>query len=51
MGGEVLGFVNALYPNIGECQVQGWEWVGWGAEEGGKGIGNFRGETQKRDNI
>jgi hypothetical protein len=37
MGGETLGPVNALCPNIGECQDQEWEWVGWGA--GGEGRG------------
>jgi hypothetical protein len=38
MGGEALGPVKALGPRIGECQDQGWEWVGWeagGGREGG----------------
>ena len=35
MGGETLGPVKALCPNIGECQDQEWEWVGWGAGRGG----------------
>jgi hypothetical protein len=34
MGGEALGPVKALCPNIGECQGQEWKWVGWGAGEG-----------------
>jgi hypothetical protein len=28
MGGEALGPVKALWPSIGECQDQEWEWVG-----------------------
>jgi hypothetical protein len=38
MGGEALGPVKALCPSIGECLDQEWEWVGWGAEGGGRGL-------------
>jgi hypothetical protein len=38
MGGEALGPVKALYPSIGECQDQDWEWVGWGAGGGDRGF-------------
>ena len=51
MGGEVLGPVKALCPSIGELQDQEWEWVGWGARGGGRGLGIFTGETRKWDNI
>jgi hypothetical protein len=51
MGGKALGPVKALCPSIGECQDQKWEWVGWGAEGGEKGLGIFGGKTRKRDNI
>jgi hypothetical protein len=34
MGGEALGPVKVLCPSIGECQVQKWEWVVWGAGGG-----------------
>jgi hypothetical protein len=40
MGGEALGPVQVLCPNIGECQDQEWEWVGW-EEEGGGGDRGF----------
>jgi hypothetical protein len=38
-----LGPMKALHSNIGECQDQEWEWMGWGAggfSEGklGKGL-------------
>jgi hypothetical protein len=51
MEGEALGPVKALCPNIGECQDQEWEWVGWGAGEVGRDMGIFREETRKGDNI
>jgi hypothetical protein len=38
MGGEALGPVKALCPSIGECQDQEWEWVGWGAGTGDRGL-------------
>ena len=31
MGGEAVGPVKALGPNIGEWKDKEWEWVGWGA--------------------
>jgi hypothetical protein len=34
VGGEALGPVRALWPSVGECQDQKWEWVGWGAGGG-----------------
>jgi hypothetical protein len=40
MGREALGPVKALYPRIGECQDQEWEWVGWETGEG-EGIVDF----------
>jgi hypothetical protein len=42
MGGDALGPMKTLCPNMGEWQDQEWEWVGWGA--GG-------GETRKGVNI
>jgi hypothetical protein len=48
MGSEALGPVKALFPSIGECQDQEWEWVGWGAGRGVEGIGDFqRGNYEK----
>jgi hypothetical protein len=35
---EALGSVKALYPNIGECQEQEWEWMGWKAVIGNRGF-------------
>jgi hypothetical protein len=35
MGGEALGPVKVPCPSIGACQGQEWEWVDWGAGEGG----------------
>jgi hypothetical protein len=51
MGGETLGPVKVLCPSIGNCQ--GWE-VGMGglvSRGRGDGMGVFRGETRKGDNI
>jgi hypothetical protein len=36
MGGEALGPLKALCPNVVECQNQKWDWMCWGA--GGEGI-------------
>jgi hypothetical protein len=47
MGGEALGPVKALFPSIGECQDQEWEWLGWGAGEGGGDRGFLEGELGK----
>jgi hypothetical protein len=44
MGGEALGPVKVLCPNIEECQDQEWEWVGWGAGGGGKDRGFLEGK-------
>jgi hypothetical protein len=51
MGGEALGPMKALGPNIEECQDQEWEWVGWGVGGGERGWGIFGGEARKGDNI
>ena len=51
MGGEALGPVKVLCLSIGECQGQEWECVVWGAGGEEKGLGIFRGETRKGDNI
>jgi hypothetical protein len=44
MGGEALGPVKALCPNIKEFQDQEWEWVGWGSGRGGRGRGFSEGK-------
>jgi hypothetical protein len=51
MGGEVLGPVKVLCPSIRECQGQKWEWMGWEAGREGRGVGIFKEETRKGDNI
>jgi hypothetical protein len=51
MGGEDLGPVKVLCPNIGECQGQEWESVDWGEKRVGEDRGFFKGETGKGDNI
>jgi hypothetical protein len=49
MGGEALGPVKVLCPNIGECQGQE---VGLGGlVSRGRRKGIFRGETRKGDYI
>jgi hypothetical protein len=40
MGGEALGPVKVLCPNIGECQDWEREWVDWGV--GGYRVGDFQ---------
>ena len=47
MGGEALGPVEVLCPNIGECQDWEWEWVGWGAGTGGGVRGFLEGKLRK----
>jgi hypothetical protein len=47
MGGKALGPAKALCPNIGECQDQEWEWVGWGAGPGGGVRGFLEGKLGK----
>jgi hypothetical protein len=47
MGGEALGPVKALCPNIGECQDQEGECVGWGAGERGGDRGFSEGKLGK----
>jgi hypothetical protein len=47
MGGEGLGPVKALRLNIEECQDHEWEWVGWGAGEGGWDRGFLGGKLGK----
>ena len=42
MGGEALGPAKILFPSIGECQDRKQEWLGWGAEGGKEGIGDFQ---------
>jgi hypothetical protein len=51
MGREALDPVKALFPSVGECQDQTWEWVGWGAWGGGRGKEIFGEETREGDNI
>jgi hypothetical protein len=51
MGGEAFGPVKVLYPSVGECQGQEAGLGGLVSRERGKGVGVFRGETRKGDNI
>jgi hypothetical protein len=51
MGGEALGHVMSLSPSIGKCQGQE---AGVGRlvnRRRGEGMGVFRGESRKGDNI
>jgi hypothetical protein len=36
--GEALDPVKVICPSIGECKGQEWEWVGWGAGGGDRGL-------------
>jgi hypothetical protein len=47
MGGEALGPVTVLCPSIGEYQDQEWEWVCWGAGQGGGDRGFSEGKLGK----
>jgi hypothetical protein len=51
MGEEALDLGKIICPSTRECQDWEREWVGWGAEGGGKGQGIFGGEARKGDNI
>jgi hypothetical protein len=51
IGGEALGPVKVLYPSIGGCQSQKAGVGGLGSRERWEGMGVFRGETRKGDNI
>jgi hypothetical protein len=51
MGGEALGPVKARCPSVGECQGQKMGVGGLVSRVRGKGMGAFRGETRKGDNI
>ena len=51
MGGEVLGSVKVLCPNIGECQVQEVGVDGFRRRGRGEGLGLLGGETRTGDNI
>jgi hypothetical protein len=51
MGGEALGPVKVLCPSIGEWQGQEAGVGGLGSRGREKGMGIFRGETRKGDNI
>jgi hypothetical protein len=51
VGGEALGLVKVLCPSIRECQGQEVGVGGWVNRGRGKGIGDFRRETRKKDNI
>ena len=47
MGGEALVPVKVICLNIGECQDQEWEWVGWGAGGWGRGYGILEEKLRK----
>jgi hypothetical protein len=51
MRGEALGPVKVLCPSIGECQSQKAGVSGLVSRGRGEGMGVFRGETRKGDNI
>jgi hypothetical protein len=51
MGGEALGPVKVLCPSIGECQGQEAGAGGLVSRGSREGIGVFRGEARKGDNI
>jgi hypothetical protein len=51
MGGEDLGLIKVLCPSVGVCQGQKTGVGGLVSRGRGKGIGGFRGETRKGDNI
>jgi hypothetical protein len=51
MGGEALGPVCVLCPSTGECQDQEAGVGGLVSRESREGIGGFKGETRKGDNI
>jgi hypothetical protein len=51
MGGEVLGLEKARRPSVGECQDREAGVGGLMRRGRGVGIGVFRGETRKGDNI
>jgi hypothetical protein len=51
MGGKTLGPVKDICPTIEECQSQGTGVGGLVSRGSGEGIGGFRGETRKEDNI
>jgi hypothetical protein len=51
MGGEALGPVKVLCPNIGEYQGQEGGVGGLGSRGRGKGIEDFQRGTRKGDNI
>jgi hypothetical protein len=38
---------------FGNVRTKKWEWMGWGVEEAGRGLGEkvFREETRKGNNI
>jgi hypothetical protein len=51
MGRETLGPVKDLCPSAGECQGQDAGRSGLGSRGSGEGMGAFREETRKGDNI
>jgi len=51
MGGEALGPMKTQCPSVGECQGQEAGVGGLVSMGRGEGIGVFRGETRKGDNI
>jgi hypothetical protein len=50
MGGETLGLMKIIWPSIGECQGQEVGVGGLGSRRR-EGLGDFREETRKGDNI
>jgi hypothetical protein len=51
MGGESFGSVKVLCPSIGECQGQEAGVGGLVSRGRREGMGVFRGETRKKNNI
>jgi hypothetical protein len=51
MGREALGPVKALCPSVGECQDRKAGLSGLVSRGMGHGIGGFRGERRKGNNI
>jgi hypothetical protein len=49
--GEALGPVKARYPSVRECQDREAEVGGLVSKWRGDGIGVFKGETRRGDNI